>query len=98
MGLRCGSLPLHARRNGCKLPLDRYAGPRPNRQPFDLGTFLAPMLVSPIVFIPLLSAFQSIDVDLANLATPKLMIFLVTFENGFFWKAFFDNRRREQKV
>jgi hypothetical protein len=67
------------------------------RPPFDAGNFIAPILVSPIVFIPLLGAFQSAYVDVANLAVPKLMILLVTFENGFFWKEIFDNRRREQK-
>jgi len=71
------------------------SGPKPTRRPFDIGTFLAPMLVSPIVFIPLWVAFQSSSIDPTNLAAPKLMIFLVTFENGFFWKAFFDGRRRE---
>jgi hypothetical protein len=76
---------------------DRFASPKPDRRPFDLGNFIAPMLVSPIVFIPLLSVFQSAYVDLANLAAPKLMIFLVAFENGFFWKAFFDTRQKEQK-
>lgn len=71
------------------------SSPKPTRQPFEVGTFLAPMLVSPIVFIPLCAAFQSNSVDPTNHAAPKLMIFLVTFENGFFWKAFFDGRRRE---
>jgi hypothetical protein len=76
----------------------RFASPERSRQPFDLGNFLAPILVSPIVFIPLLGAFQSVYVDLANLTATKLMIFFVTFENGFFWKEFFDNRQREQKL
>ena len=67
------------------------------RPPFDAGNFIAPILVSPIVFMPLLGAFQSAHADLADLTVPKLMIFLVTFENGFFWKEFFDNRQREQR-
>jgi hypothetical protein len=38
---------------------DRFASPKPDRQLFDIGNFLAPMLVSPIIFIPLLRVFQS---------------------------------------
>jgi hypothetical protein len=75
----------------------RFATTRSTRPPFDAGNFVAPILVSPIVFIPLLGAFQNAYVDLANLTVPKLMIFLVTFENGFFGKEFFDNRQREQR-
>jgi hypothetical protein len=26
---------------------------------------------------------------------PRLMIFLVAFENGFFWKEYFDRKRKE---
>lgn len=73
------------------------SNPKPTRLPFDVGTFVLPMLVSPFVFLPLYVAFQSSSVDPTNLAAPKLMIFLVAFENGFFWKAFFDGRRREHE-
>jgi hypothetical protein len=76
----------------------RFSTAKAARPPFDAGNFIAPILVSPIIFIPLLGAFQDAYVDIANLTVPKLMIFLVTFENGFFWKEIFDNRRREQKL
>lgn len=72
--------------------LEVPAGERP---PFDLGAFLAPVLASPIVFIPLLGSLQSADIDLATLDVPRLMLLLVAFENGFFWKEYFDNRRKE---
>lgn len=75
----------------------RFSMTKSTRPQFDTGNLAAPMMASPIVFIPLLGAFQNTYVDLANLTAPKLMIFLVAFENGFFWKEFFDNRRRGQK-
>jgi hypothetical protein len=76
---------------------NRFVNPKPNRTPFDVGNFLAPILISPIVFIPLLAAFQNAEVDLSILTPPKLMIFLVAFENGFVWKQIFENRLKEQR-
>jgi len=73
-----------------------YSAPKAARQPFDIGNFLAPVFASPIVFIPLLSAFQGSGVDLANLTSAKLVIFLVGVQNGFFWKELFEKRRKEQ--
>lgn len=70
--------------------------PKSEREGFEVGAFLAPLLVSPIVFIPLLEAFQSIDIDLANLTRPKFMVFLVAFENGFFWRVVFEKRVRRK--
>jgi hypothetical protein len=67
------------------------------RVPFDWGNFLAPIFASPIIFVPLLAAFQSADIDLTKLTVPKFMIFLVAFQNGFFWKEVVDNRGKEQK-
>jgi hypothetical protein len=71
--------------------------PKRKRPSFDLGGLLAPMFASPLVFIPLLGSFQNTEVDLAQLTLPKFMVFLVAFENGFFWKEVFENRRKEQK-
>lgn len=62
---------------------------------FDWGRFLAPIFVSPFVFSPLLTAFQSADINVANLTLPKFAFFLVAFENGFLWKNFFDKRAAE---
>jgi hypothetical protein len=75
----------------------RLMKPAPTRQPFDFGTFIAPVFASPIVFIPLLGAFQNADVDLASLTLPKYMIFFVAFQNGFFWKEIVDNRNKAKK-
>lgn len=72
----------------------RLEQPKKKRPHFDFGLFIAPVFASPIVFIPLISALQNADVDLMKLTTPKLMIFFLAFENGFFWKEYFDNRRR----
>ena len=56
---------------------------------------LMPILVSPIVFIPLMTiASQVASTTTGSLfAHAKLMVFLVAFENGFFWKHFFDQHR-----
>ena len=71
--------------------------PKRERESFDIGSFLAPIFASPLVFIPLLGAFQNADVDLARLTLPKFMVFFVAFENGFFLKEVVDNRRKELK-
>jgi hypothetical protein len=57
---------------------------------------LLPMLASPLVFIPLLGAFQNAPVDLMSLTLPKFMVFFVAFQNGFFWKEVVDNFRKKQ--
>jgi hypothetical protein len=68
----------------------------PGKRPgFDLGLFLMPVLVSPIIFIPLLAAQLNTDLDLSRLDVPHFMILPVAFENGFFWKEFFDNRKQK---
>lgn len=76
----------------------RLEQPKRKRKKFDFGVFIAPVLASPIVFIPLLAALQNAVVDeLKNLTAAKLMIFFVAFENGFFWKEYFDYRRQLKK-
>lgn len=72
----------------------RFSQPKRIRKKFDFGLFIAPVFASPIIFIPLLSALQNANIDLRHLTTAKFMVFLVAFENGFFWKEYFDNRRR----
>ncbi len=54
---------------------------------------LMPILASPIVFIPLVSIAGEVSATGSILAQPKLMVYLVAFQNGFFWKHFFDERR-----
>ena len=75
----------------------RFSRPKQQRREFDLGMFFAPVFASPIIFIPLLSALQNANIDLRDLTTAKFMVFLVAFENGFFWKEYFDNRRQLKK-
>lgn len=73
---------------------NRFEQPKEERKKFDLGLFFAPVFASPIIFIPLLAALQNADIDLTKLTTAKTMVFLVAFENGFFWKEYFDHRRK----
>jgi hypothetical protein len=65
------------------------------RKPIDWGLLFAPVCASPIVFIPLLVALQNANIDLRTLTVPRMMIFLVAFQNGFFWKEHFDRKRTE---
>jgi hypothetical protein len=74
-----------------------FGQPKSESTAFDIRGFLAPMFASPLVFIPLLAAFQNAEVDLTNLTLPKFMVFFVAFENGFFWKEVVDNRRKAQE-
>jgi hypothetical protein len=61
---------------------------------FDVVSFVAPILVSPIVFIPLFTMFA--DIDFAGPFTKaKFMIYLVAFQNGFFWRSFFEERMKK---
>jgi hypothetical protein len=75
----------------------RLERPAQRRVKWDWGPIIAPVLASPIVFIPLLAAFQGAGIDLKQLTAPRLMIFFVAFQNGFFWRDFFD-RKMKQKV
>ena len=61
---------------------------------FNALTFVMPILASPIVFIPLLTIAAEVNSP-GILSHAKLMVYLVAFQNGFFWKGFFEQRRRE---
>jgi hypothetical protein len=74
---------------------NRFTVAKKERAEFDLGLFFAPVFASPIIFIPLYSAFQSADINIENITSAKFMIFLVAFQNGFFWKEFFDSQRKK---
>ena len=74
----------------------RFERPQRLRPTWDWGMFIAPVFASPIVFIPLLAAFQNANIDLKDLTAPRLMIFFVAYQNGFFWKEFFDRKQREE--
>lgn len=67
----------------------RLSVPQRLRLPFDFGIFISPILISPILFVPLYET-------LSNVVTPSKatgMLVLVAFENGFFFKGYFDQRR-----
>jgi uncharacterized membrane protein len=54
--------------------------------------FLMPILASPIVFIPLVSIAGEVPDVGSAFTQAKVMVYLVAFQNGFFWKHFFDQR------
>jgi len=55
--------------------------------------FLMPILAARIVFIPLVSIAGEVSSTGDIFERAKLMVYLVAFQNGFFWKHFFDQRR-----
>ncbi len=46
----------------------------------------------PTKAISLMVAVQNGDFGAQGLSTARFMLLLVSFENGFFWKEYFDNR------
>jgi hypothetical protein len=60
---------------------------------FDLATFLLPVFASPIIFIPLLTLTSELGTGGA-FTRAHLMVYLVAFQNGFFWKQLFEQRRQ----
>jgi hypothetical protein len=71
----------------------RFSQPRGTRSPFDFGLFVAPVFTSPLVFGPILVAFQNASFDPNDRALASLSLLIIAFQNGFCWKEFFDNRR-----
>ncbi|HTG73088.1 MAG TPA: hypothetical protein VMB70_04930 [Terriglobia bacterium] len=61
---------------------------------FEPITFLMPVFASPIVFIPLLTITNEMSIGGA-FTKAKLMVYLVAFQNGFFWKSFFEQSRQK---
>ena len=55
--------------------------------------FMMPIFASPIVFIPLLTITEEMALSGA-FTKAKLIMYLVAFQNGFFWKSFFDQRQK----
>ena len=58
--------------------------------------FSKPFFASPIIFIPLISAYQNSITNMTSFQLGDLMILLVAFQNGFFWKMIFE--RQEQQI
>jgi hypothetical protein len=52
-----------------------------------------PIFASPIVFIPLLTLTTDEALAGGAFTRAKLMVYLVAFQNGFFWRNFFEQRR-----
>ncbi len=75
---------------------DRYSRSKRKRKKFDIGELIAPIAASPIVFLPLLAALENASVELSGFTASSIMLFLVAFENGFFWKVLV-NQRMEQR-
>lgn len=61
---------------------------------FEPLTMLMPILVSPIVFIPMLTIAGDVATRGA-FTRAQLMVYLVAFQNGFFWKGFFQQLRQK---
>jgi hypothetical protein len=74
----------------CQYLYARFSREAAQRPPFDWGSFIAPVFVSPIVFVPLCSTLGVGE----HAETGRYMIFLIAFENGFFFKGYFDQRNR----
>lgn len=67
-----------------------------SRQKFRWRTFIKPFLASPIVFMPLVSAYQKALTSLDAFELGDLMLICVAYQNGFFWKVIFD--KREERI
>ena len=59
------------------------------------ASLLMPIFASPIVFIPLLTLTSDLG-DGGAFTRAKIMVYLVAFQNGFFWKTFFEQQRQSQ--
>ena len=66
---------------------------KPERSRFRWARLAKPFFASPIVFIPLVGTLPADDLSLLPFSLSKLMLLLVAFQNGFFWKTFFDSAR-----
>jgi hypothetical protein len=65
------------------------------RHLFRWRAFIKPFLASPIVFMPLFSAYQKALTSLDAFELGDLMLLCVAFQNGFFWKVIFDKREEQ---
>ena len=66
-----------------------------SRRKFRWRAFIKPFLASPIVFMPLVSAYQKALTSLEAFELGDLMLLCVAFQNGFFWKVIFDKREEQ---
>ena len=75
--------------------LYQYFDAPADKRRFDIGTFVKPFLVSPLVFMPLAASLENANLDLSQFDAPRLMVFLVAFENGFLWRGYFSRKLAE---
>ena len=68
---------------------ERFSAPARSRAKFDWGVFLAPIFLSPMVFVPLYATMNAAPAA----SNAKYMLFLIAFENGFFFKQYYEQRR-----
>ena len=59
---------------------------------FSVAEFVRPVLASPIVFVPLASAYQDAMAEDGDISLGFFMLLLVAFQQGFIWKAIFDQQ------
>ncbi|MBA7481228.1 hypothetical protein ES707_16698 [subsurface metagenome] len=56
-------------------------------------SFIKPLIISPIVFLTVLSVLNNIGTP-GNTPTTVVMQFMLAFQNGFFWKSIVDRVER----
>jgi hypothetical protein len=71
--------------------LDRK--PAQRRKSFDWPGTIKPLLVSPLILIPTVAAFQNANIDLTRLGFPWLMMLLAAFEKGFLWRHYLKKQQ-----
>jgi hypothetical protein len=58
----------------------------------SVSEWVKPVLVSPVIFIPLISSYQTALSHVEDFGIGELMMLLFAFQNGFFWRAIFDKQ------
>ena len=62
---------------------------------FSWQEFLKPLVISPIIFLPLVGSVQS----LTGLESMQMISFaILAFQNGFFWKEVFGRVKKKEKA
>ena len=79
----------------CQFWYKKYSLPKKERKKLDYATFIRPIFISPLIFMPIMSAFNNIKLDLSNITNGNIMTLFIAFQNGFFWKEILDNRKKD---
>ena len=59
---------------------------------FEIWNFIKPFLVSPMVFLPVLQVLQRSDFSGVNNTLSFITLFIIAFQNGFFWRSIFEEQ------